>query len=418
MPGAIVISVGDELLAGRVADSNAQWASVLLRQHGFPVVRRVTVSDQEESIASAVTAAFESASVVVVGGGLGPTLDDITRDGLARAFGVALRRDSTIVDELSARSMARGRPITESNLRQADVPDGFSAMPNSIGTAPALLKSDGSRILIAVAGVPAEFRSLLETHLVPRLATLPGRSGVPAVGSVTLCSIPESEIGERLKDLMRRGRDPEIGSYPSSGPVTLVVTSWNRDDSAARRLVDSDIAEIKLRFPAAHLSDAFASLAAALVSAARSKGLKVAVAESLTGGLVTSMIVDVPHASEVLVGGMTTYANASKVACLGIPDEVIRRHGVVSREVALAMAEGVRASLGADLSVSTTGVAGPDAFDDVPVGTVWFGLAWRGGAHAIEVRLSGSRAQIRTLAAARAVDLMRRYVAGVALSGP
>lgn len=417
-PAAVVVSVGDELLAGRVLDTNAHWIASVLRARGVPLVRRVTVPDERGAIAEAVRDALRRAPIVVVGGGLGPTLDDLTRDGLADAFGVPIRRDAVLADALAARTRARGRPVTESTLRQADLPEGCVALDNPVGTAPAILREHDGTLVLAVAGVPLEFRTLIERHLLPRIDAWPGRARAPRTDSVTLCGIPEAEIGEALADLMVRDRDPSIGSYPRLGNVTLVVTSTASDDDEARMRVIDDIAEIRRRFPASSLPPGRAMAAEAVAEVAASVGATIAVAESLTAGLVASLLVDVPGASAYFRGGVVAYAEVAKERELDVPEAVLAAHGAVSEPVVRAMAEGVRRRFGTTHGVATTGVAGPGPDRGVPEGTVWVAVADASTTVAVAFRFGGGREQIRGLAAGRAVDLLRRQLCGLPPTAP
>lgn len=319
---------------------------------------------------------------------------------------------------MSARTRARGRPLTESTLRQADVPEGCKALDNPVGTAPAILRTTDEGLVLAVAGVPIEFRTLIERHLFPRLDALPGRGTPPYSEAVTLCGIPEAEIGQALSGLMERGRDPSIGSYPRLGNVTLVVTSTAPDADTARRRVDADLAAIRLRFPASALPAGLSLPAEAVAAAAVRNGATVAVAESLTAGLAASLLVDIPGASGWFRGGVVAYADAVKERELGVPASVLAEHGAASLAVARAMAEGVRARFGTTHGVATTGVAGPGPDRGIPAGSVWIAVADASGCVAIPCLFGGVREQVRALAAGRAVDLLRRRLSGLPPTDP
>lgn len=417
--GAAIVTVGDELLAGRVVDGNAHLLSVELRAAGFPVRSRRTVGDDPAAIGEAVRAAFAEAAVVVVTGGLGPTRDDLTREGVARAFDLALRRDPEAEAILRATYAALRRPMHAGSEVQADVPDGFRAVPNARGTAPGLVRADAEGVVFVAPGVPSELEGLLRSFLLPLLGTRPERGPRPELRCVTLAGVPEVVVGRAVEDLMTRGRDPSVGSYPKGGRVVLALESEAPDAEERRRRLDADVATIRARLADAFAADEDLPLPTIVVRLLRERGLTIAVAESLTGGLVADGIVSVPGASATFLAGISAYANAAKTALLGVRPATLEAEGAVSEACALEMAAGARRATGADVALATTGIAGPDGGTaEKPVGTTWLAVEDAAGAAALRHVFLGDRETIRRHARERAFDLLRRRILGLPLRSP
>jgi nicotinamide-nucleotide amidase len=413
--GAIVVGVGDELLAGRIDDTNARLLSVVLRRAGYPVLRREVVGDDPDAIAVVVGRARADAAVVVVTGGLGPTGDDLTRFGIAKAFGAALRRDATAEATLRDAYARRGRPLPPGSLVQADIPEGFAAAPNARGTAPGLLRAADDGVLLAAPGVPAELEGMLDEILLPILATRPERGTPPKALQITTAGLAEAEIGALLSDLLIRGRDPIAGSYPKSGRVVLTLETF-REGADADLALKVDAETIRDRVGSAFVGFGDLKLNEVVVRAAIEKKTTLAVAESLTGGLVSDGVVEVPGASAVFVAGIAAYKDEAKRAVLGVRAETLDAHGAVSEACAREMAEGARRLTGADVALATTGIAGPDGGSiEKPVGTTWFAIADAAGTVANRRVFLGGRAEIRAYARERAFDLLRRRFFGLPL---
>ncbi len=414
--GAAIISVGDELLAGRVVDLNAHWLSSLLRSNGFPVTFRATVEDDVGAIAAAITDARSRADVVVVGGGLGPTRDDLTREGLALAMGVTLGRDPAAVAFLEDIYARRNRPMPEGSLVQADLPLGTKMVANPVGTAPAILLDDAKGLLIVLPGVPSEFRVIAETELIPRIRARAARGPAPAARQVTIAGVPEVRVGQLVADLMARGRDPQIGSYPKLGRVVLALESRDPDGARASRKLDDDVAEIRRRLGDAVVADGDVPMNVCVGELLLKRNITLALAESITGGMIADALVEVPGISQIFKAGFVTYANEAKVDLLGVMPETLATSGAVSEACVRAMAEGARTRGRADLALSVSGIAGPSGGSDAkPVGTTWFALADARGTVAIRHGFVGDRQAIRLYARERALDLIRRHVLGLPL---
>jgi nicotinamide-nucleotide amidase len=406
-----IVSVGDELLAGRVVDTNAAWLGAALRLEGFPVAWRATVGDEPEAIARAVRLALDAAQVVVVGGGIGPTKDDVTRDGLALALGAPLAPDARALELVRRKYSERGLSVPKGSDVQALLPAGCEAIENRVGTAPGILHRVPGRgqVIAALPGVPGEFRAMSEDGVIPILRALAGRGPLPAFASLTVAGMREIDVGRLIADLMERGRDPVVGSYPKLGRVVLTVESRALPEAEAARRVREAADEIARRLGAAVVGEGDLRLNEVVARLLLECRVTLAVAESLTGGLVSDGLVEVPGISEVFLAGFVTYSNRAKTEVLGVPEALIASKGAVSEECARAMAEGARAKTGADLGFAVTGIAGPTGGSaDKPVGTVWFALADAGGTVAARAAFPGDRAAIRAFTRERAFELMRR----------
>jgi nicotinamide-nucleotide amidase len=413
-----IVSVGDELLAGRVLDTNASWLSALLRAEGFPVALRLTVADERNAVADAVRHAVGAAEVVIVGGGLGPTKDDLTRDGIAGALALPLLPHAGALEMVRGCYAARGLAVPPGSEVQALLPQGFEPLLNRTGTAPGLLRrGTGGGLIAVLPGVPSELRAMAEHEIVPLLRAHPGRGPAPTIESLTIAGLREVDVGRRIADLMERGIDPVVGSYPKRGRVVLTVESHEGSPDEARERVQATIREIWRRLDDAVVGVGDLLLHEVVGGLLIERGTTVAVAESLTGGLVAEGLVSVPGISKVFLAGYVPYANRAKCDLLGVPEALIAAEGAVSEACARAMAEGARAKSGAAFALATTGIAGPSGGSpEKPVGTVWFALADAAGCVASRAVFPGDRESIRAFARERAFDLMRRRLLGLPLA--
>lgn len=396
---AETVSVGDEVLQGATLDSDAAEASRVLAECGIPTAWRQTVGDDRAAIADALRLALSRCDVVLAIGGLGPTHDDLTREGAADALGVPL------ADHAEARRMveeaysARGR-LSEGRMGQALVPWGAEPLANPHGTAPGILWRKDGRLLACLPGPPREFLPMLEG---PVREALLGLGQPPlAVRTLRVAGVPEAEVEEVLGDLAGQD-DPRVATYAKDAEVHVRVVSLDAEAaSEAARLARERLAGLVY-------AEGQTTLEETVVGLLREARATLAVAESCTGGLLGSRVTAVPGASDVFLGGFLTYSNAAKESLLGVPRELLARHGAVSKECAEAMANGARERLGSTWALSVTGIAGPGgAVPGKPVGLVWHGLAGPSGAVAESRVFGGGRDAVRARSAAFALELLRR----------
>lgn len=407
-----LVTVGTELLLGFTVDTNSAEIGRTLAAGGVRVVRRTAVADEVAAIRDAVSAGLKRTGVVITTGGLGPTADDITKSAVAGLFGVRLVFDPSVWAALEARFARFGRIPTANNRGQAEIPEGAAVLPNRWGTAPGLWLEGEPGLVIMLPGVPIEMRNLLEASVVPRFAARGERPSVIRSATVRTTAIAESTLAERMGDIEARIAPLSLAYLPGLGSVDLRVTAWNLEgEEADRRLADA------VRLMADRAGDhAYGTgsddLAAIVLAELRRRGLRIAVAESCTGGLLGGRLTAIPGSSSQFLGGVIAYADEAKHRLLGVPLDLLATFGAVSEPVAREMALGAARSLGADIAVAITGVAGPDGgTPEKPVGTVWFGFVWPGGAEAVLRKLVGTREEVRGRAAQLALyELWRRLL--------
>ena len=403
MNGIALLTTGSEVVSGRVADTNAQWLGRELARIGMAVRLIVSVDDEPEAIRDALALVRERAEIVLVTGGLGPTADDATLAAVAGALGRELAEDPATARRIRERYARWGREPTAGALRQALVPAGGRVMDNPVGTAPGIwIAADGGDVIL-LPGVPAEMEAIAREAVLPALA----RRGPAADTRVyRVAGLPEAMVGEKVADLWRGLRPGEkFALQLAAGEILLCVTV--PEDAPGR----SDELERGVRERlAGHLyASGEGSLEEHLVRELGRAGATLAVAESLTGGLLAGRLTRVPGSSAVLFGGWVTYQDAAKTGWLGVSAAEIARSGVVSSAVAAEMAAVARRRAETDFALATTGWAGPEGGTATdPVGTVYVGLADRDGAAAVRFTFGGNRESVRSHAVTAALDLLRR----------
>ena len=382
---AEILCVGTELLMGQVLNTNAQFLSRRLSALGITQQHQTVVGDNAQRLEDAYRLALSRADIVITSGGLGPTVDDITKRVAAKVAGKELVLFPEAEEMVRTRFQQYHRNMTLNNLSQAMFTADSTLLMNPNGTAPGAIVPMGEPYLMARSG-----RALVSRY-------------------VRIFGMGESEVDTRLRDL-ENGENPTLSPYCSLGEVQLRATASADTAEKALALLIPLLAEVKARLGnvvyAIEETDG-GSLAKTAIETLRAQGMTCATCESLTGGKVVAALVDIPGASAVVRAGLVTYQTDTKTILADVPAEVIERFGVVSVETACAMAEGTRKRLGVDIAVSTTGVAGPDGgTEDCPVGTVCVGVSTAGGTSAVRLALSGNRERIRTLAMKHALHML------------
>jgi len=405
---AEIVSVGTELLLGQIVDTNAAHLARVLSELGIIVYRRTTVGDNHDRLLAALQQALNESDAVITIGGLGPTMDDITRETLAEAMGDTLRYDEQIARRLTAFFRSRNVPMPDSILKQAQIPTRGRYLDNPNGTAPGLLFEKDGKIGIALPGPPSEFLPMVENHVVPYLRDKTGGRTIRS-RVLRICGMGESLVEERVKDLMT-GSNPTVAPYAKTGEVHLRVSAMAESAEAADAMIAPVVAEIERRLGDHIYSSDDEPLETAVVRLLTERGLTIAAAESCTGGLLATRITDVPGSSRVFLGGAVTYSNEAKTDLVSVPAELIERRGAVSPEVAEAMARGARARFGADFGVGITGIAGPEGgTPEKPVGLVYIAVADANGVEVEQNRFLGSRKDIRYRSAQFALVMLRDH---------
>jgi nicotinamide-nucleotide amidase len=406
---AEVVAVGTELLLGQIVDTNSAWLGERLALAGIDSFFQTKVGDNQTRIVLALRSALARSDAVVVCGGLGPTQDDITRDAIAEVMNVRLVRDEAIVERIAAMFGSRGREMPASNLRQAEVPEGASVIPQVRGTAPGLVCPVGHKVIYAIPGVPHEMMEMAERAVIPDLQARTGVAAVIISRTLRSWGLSESKlaemVGPRLVALDEAGGNPTI-AFLASGieGIKVRITAKAATEADARMLLDAEEAKVRALLGETVFGVDDQSMEHAVGALLAERGLTLALAESVTGGLVASRLVNVPGASAWLRGSVVAYDTAVKRDLLGVGDGP-----AVSEGTAREMAAGARRVLGSDVGLAVTGVAGPTPQDGVAVGTVWCGLAGPGPSlEAVRMQLPGDRERIRQFAAISVLDVLRR----------
>lgn len=407
---AEILGVGTEILLGQICNDNAKWISERLAEIGVDVLHHQVVGDNGDRIETAFRSALARADVVIATGGLGPTQDDITREGLAAALGAKLIRDPGIERFLQEKFLRLGRDMPESNLRQADVPEGARTILPDRGTAPGLIceTREGKRIY-AVPGVPAEMREMLSGTILPELARLAGPAAI-ASRVVKATGIAEARVAELLDDLFRGSSNPSVAYLASSGEVKVRLTAKAPTRSQAQEMIRPLAEEVVGRLGDHVFSDNDEELEHVVGRLLKATALSVAAAESLTGGSLAVRLSAAPGASAFFKGSAVVYSAEAKRSILGVSEETIAGPGVVSEECAREMARGARRIFRSDVALALTGAAGPEPHDDDPPGTVCLALAAADSETSRRFRAPGDRAMVRRWAEQAALDALRRYL--------
>ncbi|MEW5865392.1 MAG: competence/damage-inducible protein A [Bacillota bacterium] len=409
---AEILCIGTELLLGQIVDTNSAYIGRKLAEIGVDVFHKATVGDNKERAASAIRDALARADVVIITGGLGPTEDDLTREAVAEAMGLPMRvyPEAREPVEFMLRGTGHGTPVGV--LRQSVIPEGARLIRNDLGTASGLIIEDGARAVICMPGVPAEMRGMMESTVIPYLRDkAEGARSVIRSRVLKVCGPGEASVEDAVRDLLHGQTNPTVAPLVSLSEVALRITAKASSSEEADAMIAVVESKIRERLGDDIYGADDDELQHAVVRLLMEKKLSLAVAESVTGGLIAHKLTEVPGCSATLGLAATTYSNDAKCKVLGIPGSTIRSFGAVSREVAIAMATGVLLLAGADVAVSTTGIAGPAGGSAArSVGLVFVGVAWRGGVASARLMLFGTRSEIKERAAKRALDLLRRHV--------
>ncbi len=411
---AEVITIGNEILSGRVVDSNSAFIGARLSGIGIPVAWITSVGDDRDRIAQAFEQAMARAEVVIVTGGLGPTHDDMTKHVFADWFGRKLVMNEKVLEQVRERFAHRGIEMPSSNVDQAMVPKGVEALENRWGTAPGLHLEEAGKHMFLLPGVPREMKGLLEQCVIPILK----RSGLgrPIIQhTLRTTGISESALYERLKEL----RDIDCLAFlPGLAGVDLNITVQGDEERVVQKQVEGMVSEIRGRVEAFLYGEGEETIEAVVGKILMAKGWRMAVAESCTGGLIASRITDVPGSSDYFERGIVAYSDRAKVELLGVPGNLIAAHGAVSAPVAEAMAEGVRMRSNVDISLSVTGIAGPaGGTEEKPVGLVFMGISTAKNTFSQKFQFGNERWVNKQRTAQGGLDLIRRVLVEPAVHG-
>jgi nicotinamide-nucleotide amidase len=411
---AEIIAVGSELLTPFRQDTNSLYLTEQLNSLGVEVGFKTIVGDQLKDIVRVITTALSRADILILSGGLGPTEDDLTREGVAETLGLQLRRDPQIVQAIERRFTEHGRKMSPNNVKQADVISGATVLPNSNGTAPGQWitgQSDGKeKIIVLLPGPPHELKALFDSSVLERL-----RAKVPkqflATRVLKITGMGESACDARIAPIYKRFVDVDTTILAGPGEIQLHLRTQAQSSEAADQRLDSLVGKIEDELGDCVYSDNGDSLEQIVSYYLQMRNATLAVAESCTGGLVAERLTSVSGSSRYFLGGAVVYSNALKTEMADVPEDLIDVYGAVSEQVARALAEGIRKRCGSSLGLGITGVAGPTGGTaEKPVGLVFHALASENGTEVVKRNFPGDRARVRWFASQQALDMVRRKV--------
>lgn len=412
MPSIEILAVGTELLLGQLVDTNTPYIEQALAEGGIDVHATHVVGDNRERIAAAIRAVLSRADGLIATGGLGPTIDDLTKEAVCDALGLDVELNEPALRHMKALFAKFGRPMRENNRKQAELPRGSRPLENPNGTAPGFIAfSAGGKFVAAMPGVPREMKPMLTLQVLPFLRERFAAGETIRTRFIHTIGLGESEVDHRIADLFAAGENPKVAVLAHGYRVDVKIMAKAESPHAAEAMIAPLQQEIEARLRGNVFGTDEQTPAGAVL--ARMRGRRVALAESFTGGRIAAALTAVPGSSQSFVGGVVAYDDAVKVCALAVSRETIESYGAVSEEVVKAMAQGARAKLHADVALATTGIAGPGgATPSKPVGLAWFGLDDAAGARAWRFELLGDRAAVQERATTIGLYLLWRYATG------
>lgn len=403
---AEILCVGTELLMGDIVNTNAAYISGRLASMGINQYYQAVVGDNPERLEHCITASLERCDLIIMTGGLGPTYDDLTKETVAQLMGRSMYLDERSLERMKAYFTRCNMAMSDTNIKQAMMPEGCVIFDNNNGTAPGLAIEDEERgkIIIMLPGPPSEMKLMFKESAESYLR---GFSSVTLVSrNINIVGMGESSVEEVLSPLMKTAENPTVAPYCKEGEVRLRVTARAQSETEGLALCDEMIRRIRETEVRPYIYGVDTDLPSALIALLRERGMKITTAESCTGGLIAETLTSVSGASDVFDGGIVSYANAVKAALLGVKNETLDRYGAVSEETAREMAAGAMALMGADVAVAVTGIAGPTGgTPDKPVGLVYIAVSTKEGTEVRRCDFMGNRDRIRQMSAVTALSM-------------
>lgn len=409
---AEIIAVGTELLMGQIANTNAQYLSRRLNDLGVSVYYHSVVGDNPKRLETSLRIALDRADVIITTGGLGPTQDDITKETIASALGLKLVLHEDTFNNIRCFFERQNRKMQKNNEKQAYLPENGILIPNNNGTAPGCIIETDGRIIVMLPGPPKEMIPMFEETVVPYFSQKTGQ--VIFSRLMKVFGIGESEMEMRIADIVESQTNPTIAPYVGDGEIVVRVTARCQDKAEAERMIMPVIDSIRSRLEDFVYACDGESMEEVVVELLRQKGVSLSVAESCTGGMLGSRIVNVPGASEVFERGYITYSNKAKIEELGVSGDTLRKYGAVSSQTAVEMVRGLVSKTGTRAGIAITGIAGPGGGSGgKPVGLVFIALYLDGNIECKEFNLVGDRYRIRNVACLNALNMLRRKLAEI-----
>lgn len=410
-----LVCVGTELLLGNIVNTNAAFLSEKCADLGLSMYYQSVVGDNEERLTGILEQAVDRSDVVILCGGLGPTQDDLTKEVAAKVMGKELIEDEHTKNCIKAYMenymlSHPGLKVTDNNWKQALVPEGAIILDNANGTAPGLIIEENGKIVIMLPGPPNELKPMFENQVSPYLNEK--QPDIIYSCMIKICGVGESMVEDRIRDLIDTQKNPTIATYAKTGEVHLRVTAKAANETEARKMIKPLVRELKLRFGAdIYTTDEKKTLEECVIDLLKDQKLELTTVESCTGGALASRLINVPGASEVLKQGLITYSNKAKRKYCMVKKSTLKMDGAVSEQAAKEMARGAFENTECDVSVSVTGLAGPDGgTDEKPVGLVYIGCCYKGKTCIKEFRFNGNRSKIREQAVVQGLILLRSCI--------
>ena len=406
---AEIIAVGSELLTPDRIDTNSLFLTQRLNHLGIAVARKTVVGDRHEHVRDAFRCALDRVELVVASGGLGPTLDDLTREAVAELLSRKLVLNTSVLQGIEARFRRLGRTMPEVNKRQAMVPEGADLLENSRGTAPGLWLESAGRFIVLLPGPPHELQAMFTDKVEPRLERLAGATRL-FYREMRTAGLTESEVEQRTAPIYTQYENVQTTILTAPGEIQLHLRLWSSDYATAEHTLEEMVERITFALGENVFTSNGQKLEEIVAHEMTLNQATVATAESCTGGLLAERLTRVPGSSSYFLGGVVCYSNDLKTAWADVPAELIESKGAVSPEVAQALAQGIRRRIGATLGIGITGVAGPSGGSpEKPVGLIYIALADANGTRDRTMRFPGDRERIRWHASQAALDMLRRY---------
>lgn len=406
---AELISVGTEILLGDIVNTNAQFLARELASIGIDVYRQEVIGDNEDRLLKTIDEALKRSDMVITTGGLGPTGDDLTKETACKYFGMKMELHEESLKALKIYFKRLNRQITENNMKQVYFPKEAKVLPNPNGTAPGAILEKDNKIIVILPGPPREMKPMFINHVKNYLA--PKGKGMIISKVLRILGIGESYAAEKLKDIIDGTENPTVAPYAKEEDILFRITAKANSKEEGLKLIEPVKKQIIDRLGIDVYGEDDEKIEEVVSKLLIDRNIKISTAESCTGGMIASRLIGVPGVSEVFLEGAVTYSNEAKMRTLNVKEETLKKFGAVSAETAMEMAEGIAKRTGSDISVVTTGIAGPGGgTEDKPVGLVYFGLYYKEKTYTYRYVFNGDRNKVRLKAAVTALDLVRRHI--------
>ncbi|MFI4910487.1 MAG: competence/damage-inducible protein A [Sedimentisphaeraceae bacterium JB056] len=403
-----IINIGNELLSGQCVDTNSAWLGLKLAENGLEVADKFAVGDEIADIMDCLRLAAKKSNIILITGGLGPTDDDLTREAIAKFFGVELEFSQPLFEQMSSYFTNRGIAMADKNRVQAYLPAGAKPLINTCGTAPGVNASDEKVHIYAMPGVPSEMKAMFTGGVLPELKEIAG-SATTVCKKLKCIGIGESSLAEKIGDMMLRGRNPLINCTVSNSVITLYVVAKAGSKELAQQMVDAAVLELRAVIGQYIFGEDDQELAEVIGNMLVAEGATMATAESCTGGMIAKMLTDIPGSSRFFGYGWVTYANEAKMSQLGVSKELLDKQGAVCEDVVRQMVKGALVNSGSDYAIAVSGIAGPTGgTEDKPVGLVYIGAGSKEKCVVEKKVYLNGRDIFRIRTSTAALDLLRR----------